>query len=127
MAHISRAALESIALQSTVLLQAMQREAVQHQGLSVSALRVDGGACAKNLLMQMQADLMRLPVVRPKTTETRAFGAAMLARLQVRVFSEPTQLKERLAVDKVFEPRPAGTQHKLNWRDGMRRLNAAVN
>ncbi len=103
-AHIARAALESIALQSTVLLQAMQRDAAQHEGLKVSALRVDGGACANNLLMQMQADLMGLPVVRPKTTETTALGAALLAGLQVGVFSAPTQLKERLAVDRVFEP-----------------------
>ena len=103
-AHIARAALESIALQSTVLLQAMQRDAQQHQGLGVSALRVDGGACANNLLMQMQADLMGIPVVRPKTTETTALGAALLAGLQANVFSEPAQLKDRIAVDRVFEP-----------------------
>lgn len=103
-AHIARAALESIALQSTVLLQAMQRDAQQHQGLGVSALRVDGGACANNLLMQMQADLMGIPVVRPKTTETTALGAALLAGLQAGVFREPAQLKDRIAVDRVFEP-----------------------
>jgi glycerol kinase len=103
-AHIARAALESIALQSTVLLQAMQRDADQHQGLKVSALRVDGGACANNLLMQMQADLMGLPVVRPQTTETTALGAAILAGLHAGVFSEPAQLKERLTVERVFEP-----------------------
>jgi glycerol kinase len=103
-AHIARAALESIALQSTVLLQAMQRDADQHPGLKVSTLRVDGGACANNLLMQMQADLMGIPVVRPKTTETTALGAALLAGLQAGVFRDPTQLKNRIAVDRVFEP-----------------------
>lgn len=103
-AHIARAALQSIALQSTVLLQAMQRDAAQLSGLQVSALRVDGGACANNLLMQMQADLMGMPVLRPKTTETTALGAALLAGLQAGVFSEPAQLKERLAIERVFEP-----------------------
>jgi glycerol kinase len=103
-AHIARAALQSIALQSTVLLQAMQRDAAQLSGLQVSALRVDGGACANNLLMQMQADLMGLPVLRPKTTETTALGAALLAGLYAGLFSEPAQLKERLTVERIFEP-----------------------
>ena len=70
----------------------------------MSALRVDGGACANNLLMQMQADLMGMPVLRPQTTETTALGAALLAGLQAGVFSEPAQLKERLAIERVFEP-----------------------
>jgi len=103
-AHIARAALESIALQSTVLLQAMQRDAHSLSGLQVNALRVDGGACANNLLMQLQADLMGLPVLRPHTLETTALGAALLAGLQAGVFSEPAQLKARLAIERVFEP-----------------------
>ena len=103
-AHIARAALESIALQSTVLLQAMQRDAHTLSGLQVNALRVDGGACANNLLMQLQADLMGLPVLRPHTLETTALGAALLAGLQAGVFNEPAQLKARLAIERVFEP-----------------------
>ena len=103
-AHIARAALESIALQSTVLLQAMQKDAQHLPHLQVKALRVDGGACNNNLLMQMQADLMGLPVVRPQTTETTALGAALLAGLQQGVFSEPGELRERLATERVFEP-----------------------
>jgi glycerol kinase len=103
-AHIARAALESIALQSTVLLQAMQKDAQHLPHLQVKALRVDGGACSNNLLMQMQADLMGLPVVRPQTTETTALGAALLAGLQQGVFSEPGELRERLATERVFEP-----------------------
>lgn len=102
-AHIARAALESIALQSTVLLQAMQKDAKHLPHLQVKALRVDGGACSNNLLMQMQADLMGLPVVRPQTTETTALGAALLAGLQQGVFSEPGELRERLATERVFE------------------------
>lgn len=103
-AHIARAALESIALQSTVLLQAMQRDAQHLAGLQVQALRVDGGACANNLLMQMQADLMGLPVLRPQTLETTALGAAMLAGLQQGIFAAPDELRQRLAIERIFEP-----------------------
>jgi len=103
-AHIARAALESIALQSTVLLQAMQRDAQSLAGLQVQALRVDGGACANNLLMQMQADLMGLPVLRPQTLETTALGAALLAGLQQGVFADAGDLRQRLAIERVFEP-----------------------
>ncbi|MEY4507380.1 MAG: hypothetical protein RL297_1958 [Pseudomonadota bacterium] len=123
-AHIARAALESIALQSTVLLQAMQRDAQQLHGLSVSALRVDGGACANNLLMQMQADLMGLAVLRPKTTETTALGAALLAGLQVGVFSDPKQLKDRLTIERVFEPQCSRDQAQAQleaWRVAVER------
>jgi len=103
-AHIARAALESIALQSTVLLQAMQRDARAFCDIQVTSLRVDGGACANNLLMQMQANLMGLPVLRPHTTETTALGAAMLAGLQSGVFSDPADLKQCVAIERVFEP-----------------------
>jgi glycerol kinase len=103
-AHIARAALESIALQSTVLLQAMQQDARHVAHLHVTALRVDGGACTNNLLMQLQADLMGLPVIRPQTTETTALGAALLAGLQQGVFQHPGELRERLATERIFEP-----------------------
>ena len=103
-AHIARAALESIALQSTVLLQAMQKDARHLAHLQVTALRVDGGACANNLLMQLQADLMGLPVIRPQTTETTALGAALLAGLQQGVFEHAGELRERLATERIFEP-----------------------
>jgi glycerol kinase len=103
-AHIARAALESIALQSTVLLQAMQKDARHLNHLQVSALRVDGGACTNNLLMQLQADLMGLPVIRPQTTETTALGAALLVGLQQGVFNHPGELRDRLATERIFEP-----------------------
>jgi len=112
-AHIARAALESIALQSTVLLQAMQRDAQNLRGLQVSALRVDGGACANNLLMQMQADLMGLPVLRPQTVETTALGAALLAGLQQQVLDSPQQLRERLSIERVFEPQCSRDQAQV--------------
>jgi glycerol kinase len=85
-AHIARAALESIAYQSAALLQAMSRDAVAAGGAPVSELRVDGGACVNDLLMQFQADLLGIPVVRPQVTETTALGAAYLAGLATGVY-----------------------------------------
>src|SRR5208337_4790916 len=78
-AHIARAALEAIAFQSADLIGAMQKDS----GIALAELRVDGGASANNLLMQFQADLLRVPVVRPKILETTALGAAYLAGLAV--------------------------------------------
>ena len=126
-AHIARAALESIALQSTVLLQAMQRDAQAMQGLQVHALRVDGGACANNLLMQMQADLMGLPVLRPQTIETTALGAALLAGLQQGVFATPQELRERQVIERVFEPQCSRDQAQARlaqWEHAVRRSRA---
>ncbi len=126
-AHIARAALESIALQSTVLLQAMQRDAQALQGLQVHALRVDGGACANNLLMQMQADLMGLPVLRPQTIETTALGAALLAGLQQGVFATPQELRERQVIERVFEPQCSRDQAQARlaqWEHAVRRSRA---
>ena len=127
MAHIARAALESIALQSTVLLQAMQRDAHELRGLQVSALRVDGGACANNLLMQMQADLLGLPVLRPQTVETTALGAALLAGLGQGVFRSPDELRARLTIERVFEPQCSRDQAEAkmaSWENAVRCLQA---
>ncbi len=81
-AHIARAALESIAFQSAALLQAMNKDASRRLQ-PVQELRVDGGASANDLLMQMQADLIGIPVVRPTVIETTALGAATSAGLAV--------------------------------------------
>ncbi len=91
-AHLARAALDAIALQSAELLDAMQRDS----GLTLTELRVDGGATANNLLMQIQADLLGVPVIRPATLETTALGAAYLAGLAVGVWSGPEQIASRL-------------------------------
>ena len=123
MAHIARAALESIALQSTVLLQAMQRDAQTDPQLQVKALRVDGGACANNLLMQLQADLMGLPVLRPRTLETTALGAALLAGLQQGVFASPDDLRDRMTIERTFEPTWSRDQAQAKMAD----WEAAVN
>src|SRR5207302_9628221 len=78
-AHLARAALESIAYQSAEILTAMESDA----NIELSELRVDGGAAANNLLMQFQADVLGVPVVRPKVLETTALGAAYLAGLAI--------------------------------------------
>jgi glycerol kinase len=104
LAHIARAALESIAFQSAALLQAMSRDAQAGGGAPVHELRVDGGACVNDLLMQFQADLLGIPVVRPQVTETTALGAAYLAGLAVGVYRDADQLAAQWQVQREFQP-----------------------
>ena len=104
MAHIARAALESIAFQSAALLQAMGRDAVTAGGAAVSELRVDGGACVNDLLMQFQADLLGVPVVRPAVVETTALGAAYLAGLATGVYHCTDELTHLWRAERRFEP-----------------------
>jgi len=99
-AHIARAALEAIAFQSAEVLMAMQRDA----GRPLVELRVDGGATANDLLMQFQADLLGVPVVRPKVTETTALGAAYLAGLAVGFWTSTDEVAANWQVDRRFEP-----------------------
>ncbi len=103
-AHIARAALESIAFQSAALLQAMGRDAVRAGGAAVSELRVDGGACVNDLLMQFQADLLGIPVVRPAVTETTALGAAYLAGLSTGVYHSTSELTDLWRAERRFLP-----------------------
>ncbi len=104
LAHIARAALESIAYQSAALLLAMSRDAVESGGAPVSELRVDGGACVNNLLMQFQADLLGIPVVRPAVVETTALGAAYLAGLSAGVYQSTDELTELWVAERRFMP-----------------------
>jgi len=104
MAHIARAALESIAFQSSALLQAMSRDAVAAGAAPVSELRVDGGACVNDLLMQFQADLLGIPVVRPAVTETTALGAAYLAGLAAGVYRGTDELTALWQAERRFLP-----------------------
>jgi glycerol kinase len=99
-AHIARAALEAIAFQSAELLQAMELDA----GHRLSELRVDGGAAHNNLLMQFQADLLGVPVVRPQVTETTALGAAYLAGLAVGFWQDEAELTALWRAERRFEP-----------------------
>jgi len=103
-AHIARAALESIAFQSAALLQAMSRDAVQAGGAAVSELRVDGGACVNDLLMQFQADLLGIPVLRPAVIETTALGAAYLAGLATGVYQSTDELSGLWRAERRFLP-----------------------
>ncbi len=101
-AHIARAALESIAFQSAALLQAMSRDLGDDKG--VSELRVDGGACVNNLLMQFQADLLGIPVVRPKVIETTALGVAYLAGLSCGVYTGLEEIAAHWQAERTFHP-----------------------
>ena len=120
MAHIARAALESIAFQSAALLHAMSRdmdnETCSQQG--VHELRVDGGASTNDFLMQFQADLLGIPVVRPKVIETTALGAAYLAGLTCGIYDNLDQLAAQWQVERRFQPtlsRSHASQRMQEW------------
>jgi len=104
LAHIARAALESIAFQSAALLHAMSRDVLAAGGTAVTELRVDGGACVNDLLMQFQADLLGIAVVRPAVTETTALGAAYLAGLSTGVYKNTDELSGLWQAGKYFLP-----------------------
>jgi len=119
-AHIARAALESIAYQSAEVLRAMQGDA----GLALAELRVDGGATANNLLMQFQADLLGVPVVRPKVQETTALGAAYLAGLAVGYWKNTDDIRANWRVDRRFEPqmsRERAAELTAGWDKAVKR------
>ena len=127
-AHIARAALESIAFQSAALAQAMDRDAVAAGGVPVSELRVDGGACVNDLLMQFQADLLGIPVVRPAVVETTALGAAYLAGLQVGVFGGLDDLRRRWRAERTFHPtlpRDQAQERMARWEWAVRQATSA--
>ena len=99
-AHIARAAVEAIAYQSAELLHAMQKDAA----CAVTEMRADGGAARNDMLMQFQADLLGIPVVRPRVTETTALGAAYLAGLAVGYWESADELARKWQVDRRYEP-----------------------
>ncbi len=118
--HLARAALESIAFQVADLLDAMEADA----SVRLSELRVDGGAASNDLLMQFQADLLGVPVVRPVVTETTALGAAYLAGLAVGLWKSADEISKQRRVDRVFEPRmpPARAEElRASWRKALER------
>ncbi len=128
MAHLARAALQSIAFQSTALLQAMSRDALQNGGQAVHELRVDGGACVNDLLMQIQADLLGIPVVRPAVIETTALGAAYLAGLHCGMYQSQQDLAQQWRAQATFEPRISRDQAQAQmaqWEHAVRQTTAA--
>ena len=127
-AHIARAALESIAFQSAALLQAMDRDARSAGGAPLAELRVDGGASVNDLLMQFQADLLGIPVVRPQVTETTALGAAYLAGLAVGIWRDTGELAAQWQVQRRFEPqmtRDQAAERMAGWERAVRQATAA--
>jgi glycerol kinase len=101
--HIARACLEGIALQNAELLIAMNRDA---EGVAtLRSIKVDGGAAANNLLMQFQADLLKVPCIRPKVLETTGFGAACLAGLGVKLFTDLGAVAKAWQEERTFIPR----------------------
>ena len=121
--HIARAALESIAYQVADLLDAMAADA----GIPLKELRVDGGAASNNMLMQFQADLLGVPVVRPAITETTALGAAYLAGLAVGYWKSVDDVSGQWKVDRRFEPampRAAAKALRERWTSALQRSKA---
>jgi glycerol kinase len=119
-AHLARAALEGIAYQVHDVLEAMQADS----GIKLRELRVDGGACANNLLMQFQADLLGVPVVRPRIAETTALGAAYLAGLAVGYWRDRAEIATQWQVDRRFTPalKPARRRQLLaGWNKALAR------
>jgi glycerol kinase len=117
--HIARAALESIAFQVADVL-----EAVQSETAPLAALRVDGGAAVNNLLMQFQADVLGVPVVRPQVTETTALGAAYLAGLATSFWAGPDELRAKRQNDARFEPRMSAAERaerRSRWQRAVER------
>ena len=126
-AHIARAALESIAFQSAALLTAMAKDAQAAGAPAVSELRVDGGACVNDLLMQFQADLLGIPVLRPQVVETTALGAAYLAGLAVGVYAGLDELAAQWQVERRFHPtlsRDQAGQRMADWERAVRQARA---
>ncbi|WP_079909834.1 glycerol kinase GlpK [Paenibacillus sp. 32352] len=113
-AHLVRAALESIAYQSAEVLQVMEEES----GIHLTELRVDGGAVKNNFLMQFQADMLGVPVARPKVIETTALGAACLAGLAVGFWQDTAELVQMNGFDRTFTPQPAGDELRENRLEG---------
>jgi len=119
-AHLVRATLEAMALQTVDLLTAMQRDAE----LPIPALRVDGGASANDLLLQLQSDLSALPILRPACIETTALGAANLAGLAVGVFKDLEEICQNIAVERTFTPALAEEKrqhHLAGWHRAVER------
>ena len=119
-AHIARSVLEAITYQMTDLLEAMKADS----GIDFKELRVDGGASVSNIMLQIQADMIRCNVNRPKTVETTALGAAYLAGLAVGVWKDKAEIEKNRQVEKIFEPKMPEEQRNAlyeGWKRAVER------
>jgi glycerol kinase len=119
-AHLARAALEGIAFQVADVLDVMKEDS----GIALSELRVDGGAANNNLLMQFQADILRVPIVRPKIVETTALGAAYLAGLAVGYWKDRAEVQRAWEADRTFEPKLSAEEaahRRRRWAEALER------
>lgn len=119
-AHIARAILESIAYQTRDVIEVMQKES----GISINLLKVDGGAAKDNLLMQFQADILGIKVIRPKVMETTSMGVAMLAGLGVDLWNSLEELRRIWKVDKEFTPSMSEEKRRAlyaGWKEAVKR------
>ena len=123
--HLVRAALEAICYQSRDLLEAMTADAVKTGGLSLQALRADGGAAANDFLMQFQAGILDVPVQRPAVTETTALGAAYLAGLAVGYWSGTEEVASQWRVDAEFQPAMQSEQRDVLYAGWQRAVERA--
>jgi glycerol kinase len=122
--HIARAALESIAFQVADALEAMQQDSAAGTGTTLPSLRVDGGAAVNDLMMQFQADVLGVPVIRPQVTETTALGAAYLAGLATGFWSSADELRTQRQGDVRFEPKMAADEvarRRGRWKEAVER------
>lgn len=119
--HIVRATLESICYQTREVLDAMQKDS----GINLTALKVDGGAVKNDFLMQLQADILGVPVVRPKVEETTALGAAYMAGLAVNFWKDLEDLRVNWGVDRIFEPKWGEDKREAGYRGWLRAVARA--
>ena len=124
-AHIARAALESIAFQVSDVLMAMQAD-ISHP---LKELRVDGGASRNDMLMQFQANILNVPVLRPKMLESTAWGAAAMAGLKAGVFSNLSEISKSWQLDRAFEPNMNADQRQsrlTQWQTALKRSRSDI-
>lgn len=121
-AHIARATLEAIAFQTRDVTDAMTADS----GLALTALRVDGGAARNDLLLQIQSDVLGVPVVRPTIVETTAIGAAFLAGLGRGVWQSESELSQLVQVDRVFEPRSSASERDARYSIWQRAVDRSL-
>lgn len=120
--HIIRATLESIAYQTRDVLDAMQEDS----GIKLSQLKVDGGACANNFLMQFQSDIIGTKVRRPEVVETTALGAAYLAGLGVELWASKQEIRDRWHIDREFDPAVESLDREKMYKGWKKALKRAM-